>query len=372
MCISPGESNCDTVDEQCSSHSQTETTGPAIPANWFPQNIQQIRQIIANLPETNPGYCAVFDFDNTCIFRDIGQAVFRHQLFQLEYRLDAAEFAALIPERDEPLAGKPYPVIRSTLIALYRELMEHKQRDSLPEIFTTDTYGQFQTLFFWYTAMARKDEGLGPRFVLPFLAKLLAGFTVDEMYDMAATTIQTVTEEPLVTKELQASFADPIGRLQIGYPMGMQPFAEMRQLMAELEAKGVSCKVVSASTNWLVQEAVRRFAFPVQNRNVYGIKVKLTHGNMLTTEEENDYPVTFREGKVDVIQRFIEHPIALIAGDADTDYEMLTLDNIPLRLIINHNQTGIISTLYKDSRFLLQGLDISTGSFRPARETITS
>jgi len=39
-------------------------------------------------------------------------------------------------------------------------------------------------------------------------------------------------------------------------------------------------------------------------------------------------------------------------------------------LIINHNKSDLISTLYNDYRYLLQGLDKTTGSFRPHRDTV--
>ena len=61
----------------------------------------------------------------------------------------------------------------------------------------------------------------------------------------------------------------------------------------------------------------------------------------------------------------------LVAGDADTDYEMLTLPEVDIRLLVNRNQTGLISTLYQDPRILLQGLDQATGRFRPFRESKT-
>ena len=275
MCISSGENTSDTIDEQCSSHSQSESSLVSMTANWHPQNINRIRLAIDTLPTADPGYCAVFDFDNTCIFRDIGQAVFRHQLFHLKYRLNAEHFAALIPELEEPLAGVPYSVFRTTLIDLYAELMEQKKTKSIKEIRDLEAYERFRTLFFWYAAMARKDERLGPRFVLPLLAKLLAGFTVEETALLTAETIREIAAEPLAAHELHADFPEPIGYVKTAYPMGMNPFEEMRQLIEELEGKGISCKVVSASTGWLVREAVRSFAFPVQEGNIFGIKVKL-------------------------------------------------------------------------------------------------
>ncbi|MDR2548819.1 MAG: hypothetical protein LBD10_01240 [Desulfobulbus sp.] len=60
----------------------------------------------------------------------------------------------------------------------------------------------------------------------------------------------------------------------------------------------------------------------------------------------------------------------LVAGDADTDYEMLTLPEVDIRLLLNRRQRGLIATLYEDRHVLVQGLDLATGRFRPARESI--
>ena len=54
---------------------------------WFPDNLSRIQTALC-AHKTRPGQqaqqpFAVFDFDNTCIFRDIGQAMFRHQLLRL-------------------------------------------------------------------------------------------------------------------------------------------------------------------------------------------------------------------------------------------------------------------------------------------------
>ncbi|PIE57372.1 MAG: hypothetical protein CSA33_08865 [Desulfobulbus propionicus] len=324
------------------------------------------------LSRSSQQYCAIFDFDNTCIFRDIGQAVFRYQIVNLEYRLSPEAFADLLPELDGQLGGTPHASIKKALISLYTALMQRVQNGSRQEACSCPAHQQFRTLLLWYATMARKDKRLGPQFVLPLMTKLLSGFSIKELHQLTARTIAAITPEPLAEQELRTVLPGPIGTLTTTYPMGMQPFQEMRQLMADLNSIGISCNVISASTGWMVQEAVRVFGFPVREENIFGVQVQLSEDRLLTTKEKQGYPLTFRAGKVDVIQKYINKPIALIAGDADTDYEMLTLPDIRLRLIINRNQTGIISTLYQNPEYLLQGLDTSKGIFRPSRTTISS
>nr|WP_275888418.1 haloacid dehalogenase-like hydrolase [Desulfobulbus alkaliphilus] len=144
----------------------------------------------------------------------------------------------------------------------------------------------------------------------------------------------------------------------------------MDDLMRMLAQAGIDSYVISASTEWLVAEAIQQLGFPVPEERIFGIRVRIDDQGLLTADNVADYPVTFREGKAEIIRRFIARPLILVAGDADTDYEMLTLPDVPVRILINRNQPGLISSLYQDPRILLQGLDLRSGRFRPHRESI--
>jgi hypothetical protein len=51
---------------------------------------------------------------------------------------------------------------------------------------------------------------------------------------------------------------------------------------------------------------------------------------------------------------------------------MLTLPDVPLRLLINRKQNGLISSLYQQPNILLQGIDLRQGQFRPSRDSIST
>lgn len=343
--------------------------------NWYPANLRDIRQVIGDLTKSasQERLVAVFDFDNTCIFRDIGQAVFRYQLYALRYRIPPKKFAALLPTSNETLDSRPMDQIVATLVDLYAKLWPFIEQNQIEEAFKQDAYPQFTTLLLWFTEKARKHEKLGPRYVLPLLAQLLAGFSTTELSGLTVEVIASVKKEPLKTATVQTVLPPPIEKVTTSYEKGLQPFIEMRNLIEWLTSIGVECHIVSASTDWLVKASAKEFGFTVLPENIYGIRVALEENEVLSDREQPGYPVTFREGKVKVIERFIQasRPI-MVAGDADTDYEMLTLPDVPVRLIINRLQTGIISSLYNDTRFLLQGINITTGQFRPSANTIAS
>ena len=312
----------------------------------------------------------MFDFDNTCIFRDVGQAVFRYQLQHLRYRLTPEQLTAILPQTGGALAGRPIPAITAALVDAYRTLYpliaagKDEEAKRLPE------HRLFATLLLWFTDLARKDEHLGPRYVLPFMGKLLAGFSTAELRHLAVEVVRAVRLEPLLEETLRVEAPGPIGRIEARYPLGLHVQPEMLALMHTLVRHGIEPYVISASTEWLVEGAAQLLEFPVRADHIFGIRVRLDKHDLLTIDDPVAYPVTFREGKAEIItQRITGRPV-LVAGDADTDFEMLTLPGVDIRLLINRRQRGLISSLYQDPRILLQGLDLTSGRFRPSRESI--
>ncbi len=341
--------------------------------HWFPDNLDLINARLAAIPARNIRRpVAIFDFDNTCVFRDVGQAVFFHQLTGLRYRLTPEQLAALLPTTLVDLDGKPMALITSTLLSTYQRLWplistgKEAQARQLPDC------ALFTNLLLWFVDKARRDERLGPRYVLPLMGKLLAGYTLAELRLLATEVVTAAMQEPLVSKTLAFDAPEPLGHLQSSHSLGLHAHREMQGLMHSLQNQGIDCFVVSASTEWLVEEAARLLDFPVTPERIFGIRVSLDHQGVLTTGTPADYPVTFREGKAEIITQQISGTPVLVAGDADTDYEMLTLPDIDIRLLINRNQAGLISTLYQDPRVLLQGLDLRCGRFRPFRESIAA
>lgn len=340
--------------------------------NWLPENLTQIstriKAISARSFSAKP--VAVFDFDNTCIFRDVGQAVFRSQLQHLRYRLRPEQLAAILPRIEGDLAGRPMTTIISTICAAYQRLWPLIADNRTDQALLLPEYRLFAALLLWFADKARKDERLGPRYVLPFMGKLLAGFTADEVRQLAIEVVLAVRQEPLIEETLTCDAPEPLGRIAASYPLGLHAHPEMLALMRNLARQGIESYVISASTEWLVEGAAQLLGFPVDRDHVFGIRVRLDAGETLTIDDLNAYPTTFREGKAEIVNQWIDGTPVLAAGDADTDYEMLTLPGIDIRLLINRRQRGLISSLYQDPRILLQGLDLDTGRFRPSRESI--
>nr|WP_321464958.1 hypothetical protein [uncultured Desulfobulbus sp.] len=342
--------------------------------NWLPENLAQITQTLADIVHqaTVARPVAIFDFDNTCIFRDIGQALFRFQLEHLRYRISPEELATILPPDTGELGGISLAVLRSTLMQAYRNLWPLIQQGRIDGARQTSDYPLFATLLLWCTDKARKAEHLGPRYVLPFMGKMLAGFTTDELRTLAAEVIEQTHKEPLTEAILEVEAPQPIGAISASYPLGLHAYPEMQALMHRLAGLGIEPYVISASTEWLVEGAAPRLGFAVDCDHIFGIRVRLNGEDRLTIEDFPDYPTTYREGKAEIITRRIKGTPVLVAGDADTDYEMLTLPDVPLRLVINRNQSGLIASLYQQPDILLQGIDLLRGCFRPSRESTST
>ena len=232
--------------------------------NWFPENLAQITHSLDAIAG-QPGAVtpvAVFDFDNTCIFRDVGQAVFRYQLQHLRYRLTPEQLAAILPKTGGDLAGRPMTAVSAALVDAYRTLYPLLAAERQGEAQLRPEYRLFAALLLWFTDQARKNERLGPRYVLPFMGKLLAGFSTAELRHLAVEVVQAVSKEPLLKETLAVEAPEPLGRIEASYPLGLHAHPEMQSLMQSLASRGIERYVISASTEWLVEGAARTAGVP--------------------------------------------------------------------------------------------------------------
>jgi phosphoserine phosphatase len=336
--------------------------------NWSPINLRILNDWLDDL-QNHPkphSIVAVFDFDNTCIYGDVGNIVFRYQLAGLHFRLSPEQLSNLFPQNQESLCGKPFEPVKKRILSLYGKLWPFIKKNKQATVLGTSAHTELQNLFFWFYREARKDTLAGPLYTLPLMSRLLAGYTTDEVEWLTCQALVSAQQEPIAvttkTKQVHCESLDNIVQVELATGLGVH--TEITDLMDQLHYCGIRTCIVSASTEQVVKAAVRHLGFPVALEDVFGIRVQMDD-NTLTTQLAADYPITYRTGKVEVINEKICAAPVMVVGDAVTDYEMLNIPNVPIRLIINHNRSGLISTLYDDPHFLLQGLDKTTGTFRP-------
>lgn len=111
-------------------------------------------------------------------------------------------------------------------------------------------------------------------------------------------------------------------------------FPSQKALIRQLEQKGVTVWIVSASHQWIVEAGSDYLGIP--RSRVIGIRLH-SAGDLLTNRLVQ--PVTYRTGKVEAINKYIQKQPVLVSGNSMTDYEMLVYSK-GLRVVINPKDKG--------------------------------
>ena len=358
-------------------------------SSWAPQNREALEAFIAEVSrhdyEVRP--TAVFDWDNTCVFNDVGYATLRYQLDRLVFRLTPETLGELLPaevdgQRELTGGGVQLADARADILDAFRELWPHIQSGDLDAARALPAHRDFRAKVGWFYTQLRATEGIGATYSLPWLIGWLSGYDDDEIGEIVSAGLALAVAEPIGRATWTSATPGRIGQREFTFGTGVRPQQEMRELMTVLQEIGVRTIVVSASGELVVEEAARYFDFPIAPDDIFGIRLVVEEGRVTLRRPAADvYPVTYRQGKVDVIRTNALGDPIFVAGDADTDFEMLTsFSGTAIRLVINRNKfDDEIGALYRAARTpaaddgpvtLLQGRDENEGAFRPHQETI--
>lgn len=358
---------------------------------WYPKNRAALLAHIERWRERvgrGERLVATFDFDNTTIFHDVGEATMRYQLERLELRMTLDELAALLPEEvrgvRELSSGIALSDVRSDLLESYARLgpllQRGGERPSFDDRSTDETavaHRDFAARMAWLYSALEDEPALGAGVAYPFLTRWVGGFVEEDVRQLAAAAVAMAEQEPpgrlfWRSGEKLSLQNKKSGAVTARFSTGLRAHAEMNALMRALEDAGVLVYIISASQQQLVEGAVAALGYPVPRERVFGMRLERDGERLLASSlDTKDYPLTWRGGKREIIERFLPAPPVLAAGDSDTDLEMLTsFAETELRLVINRDLPGDIRSLYDDERTLLQGRDETLGCFRPARESV--
>lgn len=326
--------------------------------NWNRRN----HRILNRFFQTNqsPGW-AVFDWDNTCIFGDIGDAFFRWQVFQLDFRLNAAGMDRLIPTRigritDLTHAGNSFSLsfIKEQILGNYSALIKARLKPGRSS--RNASYRDYLFYFLFLHEGLLQSPEIGYSFTYPWVVRFLAGFSPAEI-KMRAKGIASRQRRRLIRWR---SISDADGRHRCGWLEGLRIYPEMKNLIRFLRELGFRVAIVTASHPDIVAGMAEGAGFVV-DRLV----------GMSSRRRPN-----FGTGKVSNIRRFLDRPPIFVAGDSNSDYEMLTaFPETGLRLLVYRGLRGRIERLYRkaaqaDSGFLLQGIDPHKGCFSRQRSMV--
>ncbi|MCY2989734.1 MAG: haloacid dehalogenase-like hydrolase [Planctomycetota bacterium] len=368
--------------------------------NWAPRNHAVLAQFLRDHGQESPAYnaqqppYAVFDWDDTSAFHDCGEALFRHQLWNLKFRLDKDQFRSCFQDayRDVQADAGSRRVklgdVHQDVIADYAYLHDRTSGrgdvGALDDLRATPQFQDFVSkMLFLYEAYTASAE-VGPGHSYVWMLYFLSNFTPNEVREIARTTIQEQLGERLreVTWRGPRNFVGKAGPIDVTFPSGLRVQPEMQNLMASLRAAGIDVYIVTASLKQVIEVfAGEGFGYSVPTDHVLGMELEVKDGQLQPAYKAG-WVQTHHQGKVEAIRSVLGargEPV-FAAGDSDGDYEMLSgFEGTQLALVLNRVKGGKIGTLCRQAverqdqlrpRYLLQGRDENTGLFLPTSKTI--
>ena len=330
--------------------------------NWALRNFDRLRRFAES--RSRPAL-AVFDWDNTSIFGDIGDVYFREQVFRRDFRLTSREFEAVIPDEVNGVdsivhAGGTIrlPELKGELVRAYRIF----ERDgSGPKMDSGDVpSADFAVCLLTLNQGLESTEGIGCRFAFQWITRFFRGFTPGEIGHASAAVFRRQLRLPIRTRSLRHSRLP----LTVSWTDGMRRFPEMKNLMNVLKHRGFEIGVVTATNVHIASAAVRESGYPVDR--LVGQACEITAGR-LSGFPAPGFRVNYGAGKTENILRSFGREPELAAGDSDGDYEMLTeFPGTELRLIIRRGTDVRIRALLErtdEEGYLRQDVDPRSGKF---------
>ncbi|MCW5851661.1 MAG: haloacid dehalogenase-like hydrolase [Anaerolineae bacterium] len=286
--------------------------------SWRPENRAALEDLIGRVGRGGPEYqadappFAVFDWDQTVIRHDIGDALFLHQIEALGFALDHDEFWTVLDPSDVTLREQA---------ALLRELADDTRADHP----TFHALREAVLVGFLRSGLLDPQEGF------PWQTRLLTGMSEAQIADLTRQAMQKGLTAPLGRRHFQA------GGQTLHFHEGLRPYAEILDLMRQLEAHGIAAWIVSATNIWAVR--VMAEALGVAADRVIGMRTQVIDGK-ITANLDGEAVATW--GKVKAIQRTIHptHRPVLVAGDNITDLPMLEYSG-DTRLVIDRGVTAL-------------------------------
>lgn len=293
---------------------------------WTPTVYTKIRDAVErSLRDATERPVAVFDFDQTCIFGDIGELFSHYLIDEVAYHFDLDEFWALIDPRD----GRDR--IR-TLVDAVRKLAPAERA-------TSPLYREY--LAEMGAVYTRKYRREGPSPCYEWAVRLHVGMTPAEIYRLSLAAMKRELRTPIGVEIRQSPRGD-----QVSISRGIRVHQEMRKLIPALERAGFDVWIVSATNRWTV-EVFAEYSFGVPPERVLGNQIYRQSGvdeplQLCQSAEDRlssttCLPVLYRQGKVDIIRQEIGRRPALAFGDTTTDFEMLA-DASELAILIDRGE----------------------------------
>ncbi len=387
-----------------------ETRGRSIGVNdlnWSDKNRRILNQLVTDYGFGGQHYSiekppyAVLDWDQTCAYLDVEEAMMRYQLFHLVYKLTKDEFRDLLKDSINGITqlSQGYQNVRLTdinrdLIAdydfLYDNFSGFNGAMTIEEIRETLQYKDFIAKIPFLYAGYCETPGIGADYGYPWVLYLFEGFTTDEVKVLAREVIAYELGNSISEQTLQspANLPTNAGAVSYSYKTGLRVFPEMQKLISTFKTHGIDVFIVSASYKPVVEafSGIGAYGYNISAEKIVAMELATGSDGKILPGYKAGWVKTFRQGKVDAVNMAIKTGLGknwdplFSAGDSDGDYEMLTgFPDMKLSLVWNRVKGGDIGKLCRlavdeasgvTPRYILQGRNENTGAVIPSMESI--
>jgi phosphoserine phosphatase len=333
--------------------------------NWSQRNHEALNDFLTMV---RSGDIAVFDWDNTCIFGDIGEAILRHQALHLKFKFGPERLRKIIPDQVNGIDhihinGQVFPLrqVKEQIVAAYKKIAGC----AITEIHASPAYRNFSTGLLALNRGLEQTPGIGCEFAYPWTINFLRGFNQTEVRLLALEVIDSELQSNIEN----LTMSDSRENLLYRWTAGIRSFPEMADLAQCLKKAGCRVIISTASNPLFIETMTQRTGFAAEL--VIGMASQIKNNILLGTLAPGLAP-NFGPGKAKNLSQELDREPFLAAGDSSGDYEMLTaFPGTRLKLLIRRNQTGKMTPLFQkalagDPQYLLQNVDLATGRFAAA------
>ncbi|MCB9476106.1 MAG: hypothetical protein H6685_04490 [Deltaproteobacteria bacterium] len=390
---------------------------PDLGSGWNPRLKSALERLIAEYrvepsdfdPPDAP--VAVFDFDNTTVFGDFGEQVFRHQVDRLVFGMTPEHFAKRMPDNPrgithvaEKFGGAAINDLAADIADAYAVLHGAYEGlgggSSLEETRRLPEYPEFRAKFNLLFDALIETPGIGKIYAYPWSIQIFAGMTRRRLHELSHSVWEHELRAPIGVIDLEspANLKSRSGVQRTRVLSGIRVVDETARLYRALRAAGFHVYIVTASFQEIITPLAYEFEHPyfVGRDRVCGTRLMpaehIDNGPPVddaaeatpvagpddewTFTDELDtrhgYAVTYGPGKVQVIDSVIGRAPVLVAGDSDTDFEMLVeYPETRVRLLIDRGSRGsVMDDLFAradkgEASYFRQTRDEKKGTFLP-------
>ncbi|MCX6557611.1 MAG: hypothetical protein NTW95_09320, partial [Candidatus Aminicenantes bacterium] len=240
--------------------------------NWNERNYRSLQRFITILGKND---IAVFDWDNTCIFGDIGEAVLRHQALYLAFKFSPKRLREIIPDQVNGIGHilsdghtLPLPELKEQIVVAYEKICNRR----LAEVRATSFYRDFSAGLLALNQGLEQTPGIGCEFAYLWTINFLQGFSEAEVRRLAAAVIAGELRKRIKSRCL----SDSRQRLFYRWTAGIRLFPEMADLARALKRAGCRIIVSTASNPQIIETMMQHTHFPADR--VIGMDARSENG----------------------------------------------------------------------------------------------